>query len=91
MPECDFPALILKGLIEHNDRAAYLGSKGAVVYYTRVAVERVWVLSRIGPNRMPLFTPTLAGLRHYETSGLKGFSNSPTIRPTSWEWGKYKG
>lgn len=73
---CDFPAAILKGLIEYSDGTWYFGSTLAWKSYQRQAIERGW-LDADGQ-------PTDLGRHVYETSGLADLPR--TGRAYAWDW-----
>lgn len=58
----DFAAVVLKGVVEHQDGTAYFGSLSGYKHYEALAIAAGWIL--IGNE------PTGEGRRAYETMGL---------------------
>jgi hypothetical protein len=74
----DFPAAVLKGLIEHRDPGAYFGSTGALHMWRTVAKKRGWITDGD--------TITESGKRHYAESGLEALPKTPNRRAYLWNW-----
>lgn len=91
---CNFAAVILKGLIEHNDSRAYFGSILGWVNYMNEAYENGWVTTGAGKV-------TEAGKEHYTSSGLarvgpwdhrdwkEGMKPNKYSRAYMWDWSPY--
>jgi hypothetical protein len=77
----DFAAAVLKGLVEHNDAAAYFGSTGALLTWIGIAEGRGWIIGVKGPR-----TVTEAGRKHYDESGLEQLPKIRDRRAYLWNW-----
>lgn len=77
--DCDFPAIVLKGLIEQQHPGAYFGSWMSLLRYCQRAAERGWIV-RDGEA----WTTTDAGRRVYDVSGLANLPRSG--RGYAWDW-----
>ena len=75
MSLCDFPAAILKGVIEHGTGTYYFGSLLSYDDYAIIAIERGWL-----DNCLRV---TDAGLDHYVESGL---ADLPTHKSRAYRW-----
>ena len=95
---CDFAAVVLKGLVEHQDPSAYFGSTGGVGYHSGEAEERGWIVR--DARGFPLAS-TPAGRAHYVASGLdklgprapEGWADGKPRRFSRaylWDWSGYK-
>jgi hypothetical protein len=80
----DFAAAVLKGLVEHNDAAAYFGSTGALLTWIGIAEGRGWIIGVKGPR-----TVTEAGRKHYDESGLEQLPKIRDRRAYLWNWSCY--
>lgn len=73
---CDFPAAILKGIIEHGDATRYFGSLGGFSYYKEQAQARKLIDADAAP--------TETGLDYYISRGLWLLPDSG--RAYMWRW-----
>lgn len=80
----DFPAAVLKGLVEHNDAASYFGSTGALLTWLAIAEGRGWITGVKGPRVV-----TAAGRKHYDESGLEQLPKIRDRRAYMWNWSCY--
>jgi hypothetical protein len=80
MSQCDFPAAILKGVVEKDDGTAYFGSLGAFTYYENQAIDRGWVTR--GPQYRMSATPK--GHKVYREAKLDMLPHKG--RAYMWNW-----
>jgi hypothetical protein len=78
----DFPAVVLKGIIEHRDAGTYFGSTGGLDAWRAVTRKQGWILEGD--------VVTEAGRKHYAESGLEAFPKTPNRRAYFWDWSGYK-
>jgi hypothetical protein len=79
---CDYPAAVLKGVIEHDDGTAYFGSLGGYARYLDVAVELGWIFGTVKPTATPL------GRRVYRQARLDGLPRIKGSRAYLWNWSR---
>ncbi len=94
---CDFPAAILKGVLEHNDGTSYFGSLGGYLHYKDVAIERGWVVegdvSKMLDGSMHILKDLIVtdkGREVYQSSGLASLPNVMFSRAYMWDWSAVK-
>ena len=81
-----FPALVLKGIVEHEDAAAYFTHPGHIRLWLKKADSFGWISERCDPRRDRKLKASPDGVEAYFVLCLDHFPKDKGTRGYLWDW-----